>query len=87
MQIQEKLRQKEKDMSRMVEELTALRSDNEQLKRQLLFFQVKYKRTLFTYDNVITKGQCFYVIVYMIVLNLFLNAWYTLTVNPMSAER
>lgn len=71
----------------MVEELTALRSDNEQLKRQLLFFQVKYKRTLFTYDNVITKGQCFYVIVYMIVLNLFLNAWYTLTVNPMSAER
>ena len=60
-QVQEKLKQKEKDMTVMFEHFSALRNEQVQFKRQLHLFQVEYDRTLFTYDNVMKKGQCYYI--------------------------
>ena len=58
--MQEKLQQKEKELSKLVEEVTTLRTEREEYKRQLAFFQNKFERTKFSYDNVKNKGKVLY---------------------------
>ena len=60
LQVQGALKQREKDMAKMIEELSVLRNEEGQFKRQLHFFQVEFERTLFTYENVVKEGQCHY---------------------------
>ena len=60
LEVQEKLQQKEKELSKLVEEVTTLRTEREEYKRQLAFFQNEFERTRFSYDNVKKKGKVLY---------------------------
>ena len=60
LEVQKKLQEKEKELSKLTEEVVFLRSEQTEYQRQLQLFQGEYERTRFTYEHVIKRGQCFY---------------------------
>ena len=58
--LKEKMKEKEKEMAKMVNELNGLNNDHMQYKNQLQSFQFEFERSRFTYEHIMKRGQCFY---------------------------
>ena len=60
LEVQETLRSQEKELTRMVEQVAALKTGQQEYERQVKLFQSEFQRSRFTYDHVMKRGQCFY---------------------------
>lgn len=59
LEVQKKLQEKEKEFSKLTEEVVTLKNEQMEYQRQLQF-QEEYERTRFTYEHVIKRGQYFH---------------------------
>jgi len=57
---QDKLREKESEMSKMAAELTTLRNCKTHYERQLCLFKNEIEKKTFACENVVKRGQCLY---------------------------
>ena len=57
LEVQKKLQQKKKELSKLTEEVVTLKSEQTEYQRQLQLFQGEYERTRFTYEHVITEER------------------------------
>lgn len=61
LEVQKKLQEKEKELSKLTEEVVTLKSEHTEYQRQLQLFRGEYQRIRFTYEHMIKKGQHFYI--------------------------